>query len=331
MLKNNPGNKIGALVISLDFELMWGIIDIPNAKQYGETNVKNVGCVITSMLALFEKYDVKATFATVGMLMCKDKNELLKYVPTIKPQYVNKKLSPYEGYIDGLKEEDFNLHFAPRTVELLKGSSAIEIGSHTFCHYYCWEDGQNISQFEEDIKKAVEVAKAKDIALKSIVFPRNNVNNDYLEICYRNGITSYRGNALKFFDKSTNMFKRTYKRICRFLDAYLPISGINSYTFDINKNKPGIPVNIPASRFLRPYDRRLSFIEPLKIKRITNEMKYAAKYGRVYHLWWHPHNFGAYTSKNLANLETILKCYQHCHKQYGMQSYTMTDITEKYI
>lgn len=321
----------GSFIISLDYELMWGLIDLPSAKQYGKSNVSHVESVIQSMVTLFEKYDVKATFATVGMLMCKDKNELLKYVPTIKPQYDNKKLSPYEGYIDGLKDEDLKIHFAPNTIELLKGSRAVEIGTHTFCHYYCWEDGQTISQFEEDIKKAIEVANAKGIELKSIVFPRNNVNTEYLQICYNYGIKSYRGNASRFFDKSSNRFKRIYNRISRLLDTYLPISGMNSYEFDMNKKMACTPINIPASRFLRPYNRRLSIIEPLKIKRITNELKHAAKHGQVYHLWWHPHNFGADTSKNLANLEAILKCYQYCHKQYGMQSYSMTDITEKYI
>ncbi len=321
----------GSFIISLDYELMWGLIDLPSAKQYGKSNVSHVESVIQLMVTLFEKYDVKATFATVGMLMCKDKTELLKYVPSIKPQYTNKNLSPYDDYIDGLKDTDSNIHFAPKTIELLKGSSAVEIGTHTFCHYYCWEDGQTASQFEEDIKKAVEVAKAKGIEIKSIVFPRNNVNSDYLEICYRYGITSYRGNALRFFDKSSNRFKGLYDRICRLLDAYLPISGMNSYELNMDKKQAGTPINIPASRFLRPYDRRLSIIEPLKIKRITNEIKYAARHGQVYHLWWHPHNFGSDTSKNLDNLEAILKCYQYCHQQYGMQSYTMTGITEKYI
>lgn len=321
----------GSFVISLDYELMWGLIDLPSAKKYGESNVCHVESVIQSMVALFEKYDVKATFATVGMLMCKDKTELFKYVPELRPQYVNKSLSPYNGYIDGIGAEDFNIHFAPKSLELLKSSNVVEIGTHTFCHYYCWEDGQNISQFEEDIKTAVAVAKAKGIELKSIVFPRNNVNNKYLEICYNYGIKTYRGNALRFFDKSTNRFRNNYNRICRLLDAYLPISGRNSYAFDINKHKVGTPINIPASRFLRPYDKRLSIIEPLKIKRITNEMKYAAKHGQIYHLWWHPHNFGADISKNLAILETILKCYQYCHQQYGMQSNTMSEFSEKYI
>ena len=56
-------------------------------------------------------------------------------------------------------------------------------------------------------------------------------------------------------------------------------------------------------------------------------MEYAALHGEVYHLWWHPHNFGANMEKNLEKLEYVLKCYKKCHEQYGMESYSMADLS----
>ena len=88
------------------------------------------------------------------------------------------------------------------------------------------------------------------------------------------------------------------------------------------------PLNIPASRFFRPYNKRLSLLEPLKVLRIKNEIKYAARHGEVYHLWWHPHNFGANIEQNLKELETVLKCYQYCSGQYGMQSFSMKELKD---
>lgn len=44
---------------------------------------------------------------------------------------------------------------------------------------------------------------------------------------------------------------------------------------------------------LRPYSPRLSFLEGLRLRRIRHEMVHAAKKGELYHLWWHPYNFGA--------------------------------------
>lgn len=317
-----------SLIISLDYELMWGMIDIPNAKRYGQTNVANVHDAICEMLKLFEKYQVKVTFATVGMLMCRDVKEVLSIAPKLTPSYVNNELNPYGVYLDFVKHAKSSLHFSPETVELLKDSKQIEIGTHTFCHYYCWEKGQTIDEFESDIKAAVEVADKKKIKVKSIVFPRNNVNIDYLSICCKYGITSYRGNALNFFGERKSWLQFVFRRVCRFLDTYFPITYRCSYKYAELNIIEGQLVNIPASRFFRPYNPQLCFLEPIRIFRIKKEIEKAAKLGEMYHLWWHPHNFGANMKENLRNLDNVLKHFSYCREKYGMQTYTMNELSE---
>jgi len=318
----------GGLVISLDYELMWGMIDLPNASVYGRTNVVNVQRVICEMLNMFEKYQVKATFATVGMLMCNGMEELNEIAPTQTPSYSKEGLTPYGNYQEYVLNAEPCLFFAPISIDQLKQSPLVEIGTHTFCHYYCWEEGQNIEQFEADLKAAIRIAKHKEIELKSIVFPRNNVNEDYLSICYKNGIISYRGNAVNFFGKNKSNTQFRLRRFCRWLDTYLPIVGYTTYKYDNLYVKDGTPINIPASRFFRPYNRYLSIIEPLRLARIKNEMKHAARNMEMYHLWWHPHNFGANMKENLDNLESVLKYFSYCREKYGMQSYTMNELSE---
>jgi hypothetical protein len=56
-----------------------------------------------------------------------------------------------------------------------------------------------------------------------------------------------------------------------------------------------------------------------------NEMTYAAKNNEIYHLWWHPHNFGVDTSENMKNLTSLLKHYQFLHSKYGFTSLTMQE------
>lgn len=317
-----------SLIISLDYELMWGMMDLANAKQYGQTNVLNVQSAIRKMVDLFEKYQVKATFATVGMLMCKDVDELKRFAPSETPTYTKQGLYPYGNYLDKVKKEQQSLYFAPESIELLRQSEMIEIGTHTFCHYYCWEEGQTIDQFEADITAAVETAKQKGIELKSIVFPRNNVNNDYLNVCYRHGITAYRGNALSFFGKKSSKLQFLFRRACRLLDAYIPVAKHTTYGYDMLQPSEGLPLNIPASRMFRPYSKALALLEPLRIARMKHEMKYAAKHGEMYHIWWHPHNFGANMTENLKNLEELLMYFSKCREKYGMQTYTMNELTE---
>lgn len=320
--------RSGSLVISLDFELMWGIIEKSNASTYAKSNVGNVREVVKRMLDLFNKYQVKATFATVGFLMCKDTVEAMKWAPESKPSYTDKSLYPYGEYMEHIQKEHYDFYFAPDLVETLKQHNNVEIGTHTYCHYYCWEKGQTIEEFEDDIKSSVAIAKDRGLDLKSIIFPRNNVSDDYLAVCAKYNITSYRGNAKNFFSHPRNKFERYKNRLGRLLDAYINLGVSNSFDYSDLKPKAGLPTNIPASRIFRPYSHNIPFFETLRISRIKNEIKYAAKHGQMYHIWWHPHNFGANIDENMKNLECILQAYSQCKVKYGMQAYTLNELAE---
>lgn len=319
----------GTLVISLDYELMWGIIDVLTKDGYGQTHVKQVPEVINRMIALFEKYDVHATFATVGMIMYPNTTELLADIPHVHPSYKQSVMSPYEhDYIQQIKPEEECLFFQPDVVKEICNHSGMEMGTHTYCHYYCWAEGQTTEQFGADIKKAVEVAKRYGIELKSIVFPRNQVSDKHLAVCAKYGITSYRGNALRFFNEPESKWEGIKNRICRLLDAYINVGGMTSIPYDKLERKEGM-LNVCASRMLRPYSPRLSFLESLRLRRIRKEMIHAAKKGEMYHLWWHPHNFGSNFKENLDFLESILQTYMLCSEKYGMRSCTMTELNNQ--
>ena len=322
-------NKQGSLVISLDFELMWGIIDVLTKDGYGKTHVKQVPEVIMRMIAIFDKYNVHATFATVGMVMYPNAKDLLADLPQVHPSYNNSVMSPYEyDYIQKIKSDEECLFFQPEVVKEICKHKGMEMGTHTYCHYYCWAEGQTTEQFDADIRKAVEVAKRNGIEIKSIVFPRNQVSDEHLKICAKNGIACYRGNALKFFNEPRNRWEGIKNRICRLLDAYFNVGGMTSIPYEKLERKEGM-LNICASRMLRPYNHKLSFLEGLRFRRIRKEMIYAAKNGEVYHLWWHPHNFGANMEENLSFLDSILNTYLECKLKYGMMSYTMAELSEK--
>ena len=102
------------------------------------------------------------------------------------------------------------------------------------------------------------------------------------------------------------------------------ISGNNTYTIEDTKNKELI--DVPGSRFFRPYSRKLSFLEGLKIRRIKQSMTDAAKNGRIYHLWWHPHNFGTYMQENLSLLEEICRHFDYLKKTYNLKSSFISEI-----
>ena len=327
MEKQQCNMKNGSFIISLDFEMMWGALDLWTPEDYGKSNVENVRTVVKRLVETFNKYGVHSTFASVGLLMLDGKEEAKLFTPRPIPSYLNSKLSPFdERCIDNIKKE--NLYFAPDVISFLNSQEGVEVASHTFGHYYCWEEGQTIEHFESDIKIATVVAKVKGLSLKSIVFPRNQVSEEYLKICLNYGFEVYRGISPSFSKQPKSKLESVLQRIGRLADTYVNIGGNSSIPYNSIDTTRSI-INIPSSRFLRPYSRELSFLDGLKLRRIKGEMIYAANHGELYHLWWHPHNFGSNIEENFKFLEKILKCYQECHIKYGMESYTMNEFAKQ--
>lgn len=329
----------GHFVISLDFELHWGIFDHSSVDDYRE-NLSNVPEVIHRLLEMADKYNVKLTFATVGFLFAKNKEDLLTHSPKLKPSYTEKRYSPYP-LIDSIgdNETDDPFHFAHSLIKKIRDNGNHEIGTHTFCHYYCHESGQTVEEFKDDLQSAIAIAKKMDIEIKSIVLPRNMIDltfeHDwlYLETLKNLGIKSFRGNENSMIYKTFRhkFYSSWYLfRILRMIDSYMNLTGMNTY--DLNRNfKRDQPLNIPSSRILRAYNKKFSFLEPMKIRRITSGMRHAAKYKEVFHLWWHPHNFGKNINENFQNLEAVFKEYSILNEKYGFQSETMSSLTNKIL
>lgn len=323
----------GTLVISLDFELLWGVRDKRTIASYGK-DILAVKEVIPRLLEIFSKYGIKVTFSTVGFLFAHTKEELLSYVPDRKPGYHNKNLSPYNGHFDQVGDnfENDPYHFAPDLISLIKKDNNQTIGTHTFSHYYCQEAGQTLEEFKKDLEAAIKISEDNGIKVDSIVFPRNQCNQAYLEICKQLGITSYRGNERNWAFQGNGRHFSTLavyaRRFFRGLDAYFNVFGHHCYTWEELGKKDPI-YNIPSSRLLRPFSKKLGFLEFLKIRRIKKSLKYAAKTKKVYHLWWHPHNFGANLEQNFKNLDRILSYCQTLEKKYGFDSDSMETLVKK--
>lgn len=317
----------GKFVVSLDFELLWGVRDKRTIQSYGE-NLRGVHQAIPRLLSLFDKYQIKGTFATVGFLFFETKEELLANIPKTIPTYTNTELSPYQGHFNLLGEnyiEDV-YHFAPQLINEIKKYPEQEISTHTFSHYYCLENGQTKENFKADIEAALHIAEKNGIVITSLVFPRNQSNEVYINIIKELGLNSYRGNENSWLYKAKKGEQESsFRRALRLIDAYFNISGHNCYSDDFLRSK--YPMDIPSSRFLRPYSKLLSALEGFRLKRILSGMTFAAKHNQTYHLWWHPHNFGVNQNENFSFLEKILEHYKHLNIKYGFKSITMSQLS----
>ena len=59
--------QYGTFVISLDFELLWGVRDQRTIADYG-ANILGVRQVVPALLDLFAERNIACTWATVGLL-----------------------------------------------------------------------------------------------------------------------------------------------------------------------------------------------------------------------------------------------------------------------
>jgi hypothetical protein len=313
----------GNFIISLDFELHWGGIelwDLKEKQEYFLTTRK----VIPDILKLFVQNNIHATWATVGFLFAKNIETLENYFPKTQPNYHNSALNYYQLFTNkqvGENEIEDPFHFGNSIIQEIVKSKNQELASHTFCHYYCNEEGQTKSQFDADLAAAQSIAlKETNQHLTSLVFPRNQYNNDYLETVLKNGFSVVRSNPNVWFWKSDNR----WLFLARAFDTLFPISKTLCFSEQEIEYYKELTI-LPASRFFRPYSQKEKIIQKLKLCRIKREMLYAAKNNLNYHLWWHPHNFGNFPKENLEQLEEILAYFQLLNKKYNFTSKKMSD------
>lgn len=319
----------GAFVISLDFELHWGVRDHYPVNGAYTANLLGARRAVPRMLDLFEEYGVGATWATVGFLFARDRDELVTAWPHVRPRYVNAALDPYAEDV-GPDEQRDPLHYAPSLIEVIRSYPHQEVGTHTFSHYYCREPGQSKEMFEADLRSAIAIAAERGIVLRSLVFPRNQVNVDYLDVLPRLGIRAYRSNQERKLHADPWERGGRVRRAARLLDDYASFLPDNLARWDALRAAPGL-CRVPASFFLQPYARGRASLDPLRAARLGRAVRAAAAGGQLFHVWWHPHNFGTHLDENLRFLRRLLDVFRRCSEEQGMESLTMDEVAVRVL
>ncbi len=317
----------GTLVISVDLEMLWGVDGVwAPGSAYG-ANLQGVRNVVPALLDLFEEFDIHATWAVVGMLMARDRADLETLLPRVRPAYRNKVLDPYRRLSRAWDGHD-RLRFAPDLVAAIAGRAGQEIGTHTFSHYYCLEPGQDREAFAADLDAALRVAAREGYRIRSLVFPGNQYREAYLDIVRDRGILAFRGNRGAWAYRPGPGFRRPLRRWVRLVDDYARIPGHTPLETIV---RGGVPFNIPESFFWAGRPRHLGVLDGLRIKHVARGMVRAAEAGGVYHLWWHPHNFGADPAANLKALRRLFWVFRDLRERGCMGSRAMGELAESLL
>src|SRR5207253_733588 len=180
--------QYGAFVISLDFELLWGVRDNRTFADYG-ANILGVRQAIPALLDLFAEGNIACTWATVGLLFFATNQAMLAALPARKPRYTGARISSY-CYLNevGADEERDPYHYGLSLIRRILDYPSQEIGTHTFSHFYCLEEGGDVDAFRADLEAVRGAAGLLGVKFASIVFPRNQVGPAHLSVCREFGL-----------------------------------------------------------------------------------------------------------------------------------------------
>src|SRR5262249_5478760 len=181
--------------------------------------------VIAALLALFAERNIACTWATVGLLFFATNTAMRAALPARKPRYANARISSYH-YLDevGTDEEHDPYYFGLSLIKRILDHPAQEIGTHTFSHFYCLEDGGDIAAFRADLEAARTAAgRLGREPGRSGVQPNQVVHR---AVCRQWGWRPFRANDRVLFPRAGTATEQTpLVRPCRLADSYLSIGG----------------------------------------------------------------------------------------------------------
>lgn len=311
----------GALVISLDFELHWGVLERSPTGQYG-ANLRGVPESVRGILALFEEFGVRATWGTVGMLFARSRAERDRFSPAVRPRYTAALPDPYAVPV-GESETDDPLHYAPTLIAEIAARPGQEVATHTFAHLCPLEPAEGMRDaFREDLRAARAIMRhTLGIEPRSIVFPRNQHDPALNDLLVGEGVPCYRGNPRSWMWKAApGAGQGALRRAARLADAYLGPARTTRWD---EVAQPDGTFDVRASFFVRVGSGRLG------ARRIASALTAAARRGEILHLWWHPHNCGARPAASLGFLRGVLETFSRLRDRYGMESLGMADVAAR--
>ena len=262
-------------IISLDTELIWGYVAYPSfeAVSLMKSDSKKVRGCIDTLLNLFEKYNIPATWAVVGHLFldhCKCEDGIPhKDMPRFKEDWYST-----DPCTDIQRDP---LYYGKDIVEkILSNRIEHEIGYHSFSHVVFSECSREVA--EAEIKEGIKLAKGFGIALKSFVFPENKIG--HVDVLKKYGFKIYRGENLTHGNINQNLLIRKFN------------GGIDKMIAPPTEPKwmDGI-WEIPSSMFFCDPQIKFSVLPKAKIG-----LYRAIRYKKVFHIFLHPHNLLMYPS-----------------------------------
>lgn len=285
------------LIVSLDFEMRWGVQDrLQDDPNKYKDNLLSVRKNVPWILDIFKERNIKATWASVGALACKDWDEFYQHKPDLLPNYKDQQKHYVNNYNKSIDPQG-SMHFADDLIKMILSTPGQELGMHTFGHIYGTEEHVTYDEFAADLVANINIFFNKfGVTPQSLVYPRNQVIYE-TKLIQDGLISSFRGNeSSDRYSAKSQREKKYWNRALALLDAINPLI---SYAHSIERASES---NIQSSAMLRIHMN--SFIRKLHLYKLkTNILNLGSD--DYYHIWFHPHNIG----KSLKRKDDFVKFF----------------------
>ena len=271
---------MGSVVISVDAELGWGFHDYDEPPV---DRVENGRRGWQTLLALFDRFEVPATWAVVGHLLLDDCDGVHADHPS-PPNWFERERTTWRDRPD--------LRFGPDLVEAIRDSPTDhEIGSHSFSHVIFTDPAVTDRIADAECRRARQLGREWNLDLESFVYPRNEVG--HRDALAGAGFRTYRGRT-----PIPSSLRHTLESLARGRSLLVNPS-VDEYGL----------VNVPASTFCFAFEGRMRSIAELVwddpiVHLAKSGIDQAVDGDGVFHLWLHPNNLT--TQRDVHRIRRIL-------------------------
>ena len=292
MRENSARNAASPrVVLSLDFELRWGVHDVYSLDASGyRENLEGERRVIPQLLTLFDAHRIRATWAAVGAIGCENWDDYFRRAPKC-PKYVDSAFAVKPQYAE--IDPDGLLHFAPDLFRAILETPGQELGTHTFSHLFLRERGVTAQDAAADLAAAMQLHRERfDSVPRSLVFPRNQPA--FIDVVRASTVKMWRGNASAwYYECEDSEHNGPLPRALKLIDAFNPFTKRAApLAGDMNRASIFLRLNLPSAAWA------------MHVHRIRKELDSMAE-DEIFHIWFHPHNLGRDTPCRLSRVEEI--------------------------
>lgn len=314
----------GVFTLSLDFELIWGTVDLFGTEGFRAACEIERAEVVDRLLDLFVEFEVRASWCVVGHLFldrCRAEGGV-KHPEIVPPTHAWRR---GEWFADDpcADESSAPLFYGRSLVEKIRACEVPqEIGSHSFSHVVFGDAGCSRESAASDVAACVRAARDAGLEVRSFVFPRNRVG--HLDVLREHGFVCYRGPEPAWYERPR--WSAAVKRLGHLTDVLLATTPPVVFP----EHAGGGLWNVPASMVYFPmHGPRRHVPVSLRVRRARRGLEAAVKRRGVFHLWLHPTNLACETEAMFRGLRRILERVRALRQCRAIEVLPMIEVAER--